>query len=80
MAGTPVFRGTRIPVYLIADMFEKGASIQEILEEYPSLTGEMMQCASIYATTHPRLGRPPVSAMVGEEAVGRKKGKLRRVT
>jgi uncharacterized protein (DUF433 family) len=80
MAGTPVFRGTRIPVYLIADMFEKGASIQEILEGYPSLTGEMVEYAGIYATTHPRRGRPPVPPWSGKRPVGRKKGKLRRVT
>lgn len=76
MAGTPVFRGTRIPVYLIADMVEKGSSIQEILEGYPSPTGEMVQYASIYATTHPRLGRPPVAPWSGKTPVGRKEGQV----
>ena len=80
IAGTPVFRGTRIPVYLIADMVQKGASIQEILERYPSLTGEMAQYAGIYATTHPLRGRPPVPPWSGKRPVGRKKGTLRRST
>jgi uncharacterized protein (DUF433 family) len=79
MAGTPVFRGTRIPVYLVADMIEQGTSIEEILEGYPSLTREMVQYAGIYATTHPRRGRPPVQPWSGRKPLGRKKGKLRRV-
>lgn len=37
MGGTPVFRGTRIPVDLIADMLAQGASAEEILEGYPTL-------------------------------------------
>ena len=59
MAGEPVFRGTRIPVHVIADMVEQGTPIAEILEGYPSLTRELVEYASIYATTHPRRGRPP---------------------
>ena len=52
MAGTPVFRGTRVPVYLIADMIEQGTPIDEILDGYPSLTREMVEYAGIYATAH----------------------------
>jgi uncharacterized protein (DUF433 family) len=79
MAGTPVFRGTRIPVYVIADMIEQGTAIDEILEGYPSLTREIVEYAGIYATTHPRRGRPPIQPWSGTKPVGRKKGKLRRV-
>ena len=57
MGGTPVFRGTRIPVYLIADMIEQGTPIEEILEGYPSLTREMVEHASVFATLHPRPDR-----------------------
>jgi len=57
MAGTPVFRGTRVPVYLIADMIEQGTPIEEILDGYPSLTREMAEYASVFATLHPRPGR-----------------------
>ena len=53
MAGAPVFRGTRVPVYLIADMIEQGTPIDEILEGYPSLTREMVEDAGTYATAHP---------------------------
>ena len=79
MAGAPVFRGTRVPVYLIADMIEQGTPIDEILDGYPSLTREMVEYAGIYATTHPRRGRPPIQPWSGRKPVGRKKGKLRRV-
>lgn len=79
MAGIPVFRGTRIPVYLIADMVEQGTPVNEIIEGYPSLSREMVEYAEIYATTHPRRGRPPVQPWSGKKPVARKKGKLRRV-
>jgi uncharacterized protein (DUF433 family) len=80
MGGTPVFRGTRIPVYSVADMIEQGTTIEDILEGYPSLTREMVECAGICATAHPRRGRPPAPPWSGKRPVGRKKGKLRRVT
>lgn len=79
MAGTPVFRGTRIPVYLIADMIERETALDEILDGYPSLTRAMAEYARIYATTHPRRGRPPVQPWSSQKPAGRKKGKLRRV-
>ncbi len=53
MAGAPVFRGTRVPVYLIADMIEQGTPIDEILDGYPSLTREMVEYAEIYAIAYP---------------------------
>jgi uncharacterized protein (DUF433 family) len=58
MAGTPVFRGTRVPVHLVADMIKQGTPIDEILEGYPSLTREMAEHAGSYATTHLRSGKP----------------------
>ena len=72
MAGTPVFRGTRIPVYSVADMIEQGTLLVEILEGYPSLTREMVEYAEIYATTHPRPRRPPIQPWSGTKPVGRK--------
>jgi uncharacterized protein (DUF433 family) len=72
MAGTPVFRGTRIPVYLVADMIEQGTPIKEILGGYPSLTREMVEYAGIYATTHPRPSRPPIQPWSGTKPVGGK--------
>ncbi|HVO61941.1 MAG TPA: DUF433 domain-containing protein [Terriglobales bacterium] len=80
MGGTPVFRGTRIPVHLVADMIEQGTPIIEILEGYPSLTREMVEYAGIFAATHPRPDRPPTQPWSETKPVGREKGKLRPVT
>ena len=80
MAGAPVFRGTRVPVYVIADMIEQGTPINEILDGYPSLTREMVEYAEIYATAHPPPARSPIQPWSGMKPLGRKKGKLRRVT
>ena len=80
MGGTPVFRGTRVPVYLIADMIEQGTPIDEILDGYPSLTREMVGYAESYATAHPPPGRSAVQPWSGTKPLGRKKGKLRPVT
>jgi uncharacterized protein (DUF433 family) len=56
--GEPVIRGTRIPVYLIADLLSQGADAREILEDYPSLSANTVRSALAYAQTHPRRGRP----------------------
>jgi len=59
MKGTPVYRGTRIPVHAIAGMLAQGATLQEILEGYPALTHEAVELAPVYAKAFPRRGRPP---------------------
>ena len=58
LSGTEVYRGTRIPVRLVADMLAQGASVKEILEGYPSLSREMIELAPIYIRAFPRRGRP----------------------
>ena len=60
MKGTPVYRGTRIPVHAIADMLAQGATAEETLEGYPALTREAVELAAVYAKAFPRRGRPPV--------------------
>jgi uncharacterized protein (DUF433 family) len=55
----PVFRGTRIPVHLIAMLLEQGSSETELLESHPRLTAELVQLAPIYAAAYPLRGRPP---------------------
>jgi uncharacterized protein (DUF433 family) len=58
MRGTPVYRGTRIPVELIADMLTQGARPEEILEGYPALDREKIDLAPLYVQAFPRRGRP----------------------
>lgn len=56
--GEPVFRGTRIPVHLIADFLARGIPPAEILEDYPALGEESLQIATRYAELYPPQGRP----------------------
>lgn len=79
MGGTPIFRGTRVPVYLVADMLAAGATMEEIREGYPTLTQEMVSLAPTYARANPRRGRPPVQPWSKLEPRARKTGKLPRV-
>jgi uncharacterized protein (DUF433 family) len=58
MGGTPVYRGTRIPVDLVATMSEQGATVEEILEGYPALSLEQVELAPLYVAAFPRRGRP----------------------
>lgn len=51
MGGTPVFKGTRIPVDLVADMLAQGATADEILEGYPTLNEEILSLAPLYVHT-----------------------------
>jgi uncharacterized protein (DUF433 family) len=67
--GEPVIRETRIPVYLIADMLEQGATEQEIVLGYPTLKPENLELAGIYAKAYPRRGRPPKHPWHVDEAV-----------
>jgi uncharacterized protein (DUF433 family) len=38
MGGTPVFRGTRVPVQTLLDYLEAGDSIDEFLQGFPSVS------------------------------------------
>lgn len=58
MNGTPVYRGTRIPVELVAAMMDQGASVEEILDGYPALNREQIELAPLYVKAFPRRGRP----------------------
>lgn len=57
--GEPCIRGTRIGVYEVAGMLERGATEEELLAGYPSLHREHLELARIYALAYPRRGRPP---------------------
>ena len=72
MRGTPVFKGTRIPVDLVADMLAQGATMEEILEGYPTLNKEKIAIAPLYMRAFPRRGRPIRQPWQGKKARGRK--------
>ena len=58
LSGTPVYRGTRIPVQLVADVLAQGAGVEEILDGYPSLDRELVELSTVYVQAFPRRGRP----------------------
>jgi uncharacterized protein (DUF433 family) len=56
LGGDPVFRGTRIPVHMIAELVAQGSKPAELMESYPRLTIEMIRLAPIYASAYPLRG------------------------
>ncbi|MGK7935812.1 MAG: DUF433 domain-containing protein [Xenococcaceae cyanobacterium] len=49
LAGKPIIRGLRISVAMILELLAKGASTEEILEDYPELDPDDIQAALFYA-------------------------------
>ena len=53
--GTPVFRGTRVPVQSLFDYLEGGETIEQFLDQFPSVSKEQalaaleLACNSILA-------------------------------
>ena len=41
LGGEPVFRGTRVPFKALTDYLEGGETLDEFLEQYPSVTREL---------------------------------------
>jgi uncharacterized protein (DUF433 family) len=72
LSGTPVLKGTRIPVHLIAEMRRQGAPVEEILAGYCGITAQDVEIAVFYALAYPRRGaklrtRLPASAKLVRE-------------
>ncbi|HZO26396.1 MAG TPA: DUF433 domain-containing protein [Chloroflexota bacterium] len=49
MVGKPCIRGTRIPVRMIVNLLAHGATLDEIFEEYPRLSGDDIRACLLYA-------------------------------
>jgi len=54
MHGTPVFRGTRVPVLTLFDYLEGGDSLDEFLEGFPTVSRELALQALEEAKQLPR--------------------------
>jgi uncharacterized protein (DUF433 family) len=50
MTGKPVIKGTRLTVDFILNLFAHGATTEEILNEYQTLTNEDLQACFLFAT------------------------------
>jgi uncharacterized protein (DUF433 family) len=48
LGGTPVFRGTRVPFQALLDYFEGGQTLDEFLDDFPTVTRE----AAVHALEH----------------------------
>jgi uncharacterized protein (DUF433 family) len=78
LGGTPVIRGTRVPVHTVAAQFDAGTPIGRILRSYPSLTEAQVELASVYAKAVPQRGRPKRREYpVGTKIVSVKRGALK---
>jgi uncharacterized protein (DUF433 family) len=81
MGGAAVIRGTRIPVRLVAEMRRQGTTVGEILAGYPSLTGEMILLAEVYAQAHPLRGPEAQTRLPsGARVIARKTYPLERAS
>lgn len=45
LGGEPVFRGTRVPFKILIDYLEGGNTLDQFLEQYPSVTRELAVAA-----------------------------------
>ncbi|MBN9507561.1 MAG: DUF433 domain-containing protein [Alphaproteobacteria bacterium] len=79
--GTPVIRGTRIPVHDIAASVAVGLSHERIRSAYSGLDDRVIELATIYAEATPLRGRPkrPVALPSGTKIVSERKVARRRL-
>jgi len=78
--GTPVIRGTRIPVYDVAASVAAGLPRERIRSAYPRLDDHKIELATIYAEATPPRGRPrrPLMPGSGLKVVSERKVARRR--
>jgi uncharacterized protein (DUF433 family) len=76
MGGDPVFRSTRVPVHMIAELLAQGSTQAELLEGYPRLTAEMIRLAPVYAAAYPLRGRPRHQPWRDQKPVHRSRRRL----
>ncbi len=60
MSGTPVFTGTRVPLYNLFDYLEAGDSLDKFLASFPSVTREQAIAAL-------ELAREAVAGVAGSD-------------
>ena len=58
LSGTPVFRGTRVPVASLLDNLASGLSLDEFLDNFPTVSREQaIQILNFYKETLARIAR-----------------------
>ena len=51
LRGTPVFRDTRVPIQNLFDCLETGESVEQFLEQYPTVGREQVKALWTIETT-----------------------------
>jgi uncharacterized protein (DUF433 family) len=80
LSGTPVIRGTRIPVYDVANLIEEKTPMDELKELYPRLSEEQFRLASLYAKARPLRGRPKRRSLPEASRISVSKKRLREAS
>jgi uncharacterized protein (DUF433 family) len=57
LGGTPVFRGTRVPIQTLFDYLEGGETLKDFLEGFPTVSREMA-ISALEEAKHLLLARP----------------------
>jgi len=57
LGGTPVFRGTRVPIQTLFDYLEAGETLEEFLQGFPTVSREAA-IAALEEAKHLLLARP----------------------
>ncbi len=58
VSGAPVFRGTRVPVEALLNNLEAGLTLDEFLDNFPTVTREQaLQVLEFYRSTLKRLSK-----------------------
>ena len=52
LGGTPIFVGTRVPLQALIDYLEGGHSLEEFLDDFPTLSREVAVAALEQAKAH----------------------------
>lgn len=60
MSGTPCFAGTRVPIKNLFDLLERGKSIDDFLEGFPSVTRE--QAVAVLELARAKVSGPAPAA------------------
>ncbi|WP_197706358.1 DUF433 domain-containing protein [Magnetospirillum sp. 15-1] len=80
LSGTPVLRGTRIPLYDLVASVAAGLPRERIFAAYPGLNATALDLATLYAEANPVRGRPrrftvlpPGATITAERTVPRRR-------
>src|SRR5271155_2211114 len=76
LGGDPVFRGTRVPVHVIAELSAQSSKPAELIESYPRRPAEMIRLAPVYAAAYPLRGRPRKQPWRDQQPVRRSRRRL----